>query len=339
MKSKILTRLDNSVLDRRNILNNPFAVELVQKEVGIKGHKFEGEYRYTVEQVISFFEIDLRTLRRYISKFTNELEENGYEILTGDRLTSFKNQFASDINVTRKTRNLGLFNFKAFLNLGMLLKESEKARILRGLILDIVIDVVSKKAGGSTKYINQRDEDYLISLYVGENYRKEFLEALKRYVNMGGNIKYLIYTNKIYYSIFKEKANEYKNILNLTKKDNVRDTMYAEVLTTISMYETGLAHEIKRRSEKLKRKLEENEINKLFDEFENNPAWKPQIERARMKMSSRDYALREIIHPELSNYIQPLDTAEFDRFLGEKSKELAKRIKEYQDVFKRLKDK
>ena len=34
-----------------------------------------------------------------------------------------------------------------------------------------------------------------------ENYRKEFIEALKRYVDMGGNIKYLIYTNKIYYSI------------------------------------------------------------------------------------------------------------------------------------------
>ncbi|RJQ38038.1 DNA-binding protein [Candidatus Microgenomates bacterium] len=338
MKSKSLTKLDSSVLDRRNILNNPFAVEHVQKEVGLKGYKFEGEYRYTVEQVVSFFEIDLRTIRRYISKYSSELEENGYEVLTGDRLISFKNQFASDINVTRKTRNLGLFNFKAFLNLGMLLKESEKARILRGLILDIVIDVVSKKAGGNTKYINQRDDDFLISLYVAKNYRKEFLEALKRYIDIG-NIKYLIYTDKIYYSIFKEKANEYKNILNLTKTDNVRDTFYSEILTTVSMYETGLAHEIKKLSDNKKRKLTSKEADELFNEFENNPTLKPQIERARMKMSSRDYALRDIIHSQLTDYIQPLDTAEFERFLGEKSKELAKRIKEYQDVFKRLKDK
>jgi hypothetical protein len=339
MRSKNLRKLDNSSLDRKNILNNPFAVEHVEKEVGIKGFKFEGEYKYTVEQVISFFEIDLRTIRRYIANYSNELEENGYEVLTGDRLFRFKNQFASDIDVTRKIRNLGIFTFKAFLNIGMLLKESEKARILRGLILDIVIDVVSKKAGGSTKYVNQRDADYLISLYIGENYRKEFIEALKRYVSVGGNIKYLIYTNKIYSSIFKEKANEYKNILNLTKKDNVRDTMYAEVLTIIASYETGLAHEIKKRSEKLERKLSEDETNQLFEEFENNPIWKPQIDTIRIKMSSRDNALRGIIHPELSNYIQPLNTAEFERFLGEKSKELEKRIKENKEVFTRLKNK
>lgn len=234
MKSEVVKKLDSSVLDRKNILNNPFAVEHVQKEVGIKGFKFENEYRYTLEQVARFFEVDLRTIRRYVAKYDKELSQNGYEILIGNRLSSFKNQFGSDIDVTTKTTVLGIFTFKAFLNIGMLLKESEKARILRGLILNIVIDVVSKRAGGSTKYINQRDDDYLISLYIGENYRKEFLEALKRYVSMGGNIKYLIYTNKIYSSIFREKASEYKNILDLTKKDNVRDTMYAEVLTIIA---------------------------------------------------------------------------------------------------------
>lgn len=339
MQPKDVSKLDSSILDRKNILNNPFAVGHIQKEVGIKGFKFEDEYRYTLEQVARFFEVDLKTIRRYIAKYSKELAQNGYEILTGERLSNFKNQFGRDINVLTKTTVLGVFTFRAFLNIGMLLKESEKARILRGLILDIVIDVVSKKAGGSTKYINQRDEDYLISLYVGENYRKEFIKALKRYVSMGGNIKYLIYTNKIYYSIFKEKANEYKNILALTKKDNVRDTMYAEVLTIIASYETGLAHEIKKRSEDLKRKLNEEETNQLFNEFEMNPIWKPQIEAVRIKMSSRDNALRGVIHPELSSYIQPLNTTEFERFLGERSKELEKRIKENKEVFKRLKDK
>jgi hypothetical protein len=338
MKPKNLNNLDSSALNRKNILNNPFAVEHVQKEVGIKGLRFEGEYRYTLEQIASFFEVDLRTIRNYLAEYRNELENNGYELLTGNRLASFRKEFGSEINFSTKTTVLGIFTFKAFLNIGMLLRESEKARVLRGLILDIVIDVVSQKAGGNTKYINQRDDDFLISLYVAQNYRKEFLEALKRYVDMG-NIKYLIYTDKIYYSIFKEKANEYKNILNLTKKDNVRDTFYAEILTTISMYETGLAHEIKKMADSKKRKLTTGEIDKLFNEFENNPALKPQLERARMKMSSRDYALRDIIHSELTDYIQPLDTAEFEQFLGEKSKELAKRIEEYQAVFKRLKDK
>src|SRR5258708_5403106 len=219
----------------------------------------------------------------------------------------------------------------------MLLKESEKARILRGLILNVVIDVVSKKAGGNIKYINQRDDGFLISLYVGQNYKKEFMEVLKRYVNMG-NSKYPIYIDKIYDSIFKEKARKYKNILSLTKEDNMRDTLYSEVLTTISMYEVGLAHRIKETSEKAGRMLSFEEVDIIFKKLENDPTWKPQIESVRIKMSSRDYALRDVIHPELEDYIQPLYTEEFEKFLGKKSKELAKNIKEHQDVFKRLRD-
>jgi len=49
-------------------------------------------------------------------------------------IKEFIRVFASDIRVTHKIRNLGIFNFKALLNLGMLLVESERARLLRNLI-------------------------------------------------------------------------------------------------------------------------------------------------------------------------------------------------------------
>ncbi len=330
--------LSRSNLDRKNILNNPYALDHIRKDVGVKGVNFDGEFRFTTKQVATFFEVEERTIDRYLSEYSDELRESGYEVINGKRLQEFKKLFGNDINVATKTTVLGLFNFKTFLNIGMLLVESEKARILRGLILDLVLDVVSAKAGGTTKYINQRDESYLISLYAGENYRKDFTNALKKYVGMG-NYKYAIYTNKIYKSIFKEHAGEYRTILNLTKKENVRDTMYAEILTTISMYETGLAHEMKMKYEKLGRVLTSEEVDVIFEAFEKNPTWKPQIENVRTRMASRDYGLRSVTHPDLQNYINPLDTTEFERFLGEKSAELAERVKEYQEVFKRLKDK
>ncbi len=330
--------LPDSAIQRKNVLNNPFALEYIQKEVGINGLNFEGGYKYTTDQLASFFEVSPKTIRRYVSEYSFELGENGYEVLTGNRLKMFKNMFDMDINVPRKTTNFGVFNFKALLNLGMLLAESERARLLRSLILDIVIDVVNKKAGGSTKYINQRDEDYLIALYAGENYRKDFVNALKSYVAMG-NFKYATYTNKIYKSIFKEHAGEYRQILNLNKEENVRDTMYSEVLTAISMYETGLTYEMKKESEKLSRKLTPKEVDQIFKNFESSPAWKPPIELARRKMASRDYGLREKTHLELISYITPLNKDDFERFLGEKSAELSKRIEQYQSVFKRLKDK
>lgn len=329
-------QLPESVVDRRNVLNNHYALEALQEHVGIKGIVFEGELKFTAKQVADFYEVDRKTVNRYLSSHADELKGNGYEVLVGERLQEMKK--ARDIDVPRLVTNLGIFNFKAFINIGLLLVESERARLLRRLILDLVIDVVSTRAGGNAKYINQRDEAYLMSLYLSENYRDQFKLALHECVDMGRS-KYAVYTNEIYKSIFKERAQDYRKILSLDKKENVRDTMYAEVLTTISMYETGLANEIRKKFAEMNRKLTIDELDELFEEFQNNPIWVPQLEMVRMKMASRDNAFRDVKHTELSEYITPVDAADFERFLGEKSKDLAKRVEQYQDVFKRLKDK
>ncbi len=84
----------------------------------------------------------------------------------------------------------------------MLLKESDIARSLRSVVLDIVIDFVNQRTGESTKYINQRDQDFISAFLQEENYRRDFTDALRDYVSMG-NTKYALYTDKIYQSIFK----------------------------------------------------------------------------------------------------------------------------------------
>ena len=81
----------------------------------------------------------------------------------------------------------------------MLLTDSDRARLLRQAILDIVIDIIHARSGGKTKYINQRDEDYLDSRFLWESYRKQFTNALKNYVDMG-QFKYPLYTDKVYES-------------------------------------------------------------------------------------------------------------------------------------------
>lgn len=43
-------------------------------------------------------------------------------------MKDFKLQFAHLINEASRTTQIGLFNFRAFLNVGMLLTESEKAK-------------------------------------------------------------------------------------------------------------------------------------------------------------------------------------------------------------------
>ncbi|MEA1970106.1 MAG: hypothetical protein U9N37_00610 [Thermodesulfobacteriota bacterium] len=185
--------LVNSPVDRQNILNNPYAVTEIQKATKIKGVMFEGSARLTKEQIVLFFEVDVRTIERYLEKYGDELGQNGYEVIRGNRLKSFRfaaeEQFGTEINVGTKTTQLGIFDFRSFLNIAMLLAESERARLLRQTILDIVIDTINQQTGGGTKYINQRDEDFIFAYFQEENYRKEFTNALRDYVNMG-NFKY-----------------------------------------------------------------------------------------------------------------------------------------------------
>jgi hypothetical protein len=333
--------LTKSLVDRQNILNNSIALIEIENATQIKGVMFEGAVRFVKDQVSEFFEVDIRTIERYLEQYGEELSRNGYEVLRGKRLKDFaleaNNQFGTDINVGTKTTQLGVFNFRAFLNVAMLLTESERARLLRQTILDIVIDVINKKTGGSTKYINQRDEEFLNSWFQGENYRRQFTDVLRDYVDMG-NVKYPIYTDKIYQSIFKEKSKEYRQILKLHEKDIVRDTFYAEILDLIASYEYGFAETIRGKAEALGRKLSPWEVDKLFVQFENLPHWKPLIEKARVKMASRDLAFRDALHVQLQEYITPVQADDYERFLGEKSMELSERLEEAKDVFKRLKE-
>lgn len=333
--------LTNSQIDRQNILNNQYAIEEVRKAVGLQGTLFENEYKFIKDQVSAFFEVDPRTVDRYLEEFSDELSQNGYEVLRGNRLQNFKLALKSsdvdDIYVVNKAPQLGIFNFRSFLNLAMLLTESERAKILRSVILDVVIDTVNKRTGGSTKYINQRDEDFIINYLRGEDYRKEFTDALKDFVEMG-TAKYPIYTNKIYQSIFKENAQEYRKILNLHSKENVRDSMYSEVLLIISSFEAGFAEQLKKEFQKIGRKLKPFEVDKLYDEFENQRLWVPQLQDVRTKMASRDLGFRDALHIRLKEYISSVPPEDFDRFLGEKSKDLEQRLIEMKDVFKRLKE-
>lgn len=333
--------LTQSLVSRKNILNNDYAVFEIQEQLKVEGMLYDDEVIFTKQQLATYFEVDIRTIERHMDMNKDELEESGYRVLRGKALQSLKRQlkvrYGTDISVGTSTSILGIFSFKSFLNMAMILSESEKAKEIRSVILNIVLDVINEKAGGSTKYINQRDEDFLNSWFNEENYRKEFTDALDHYVDMG-NIKYAIYTNKIYKNIFKEHAQEYRQILNLKSRDRIRDTMYAEVLDLISSYEVGIAYELKKAYESKGSKLKNKEVDEVFKKFHNHPSRKPLLNKARNKMASRDLAFRDALHLQLENYITPLKREEYERFLGEKSKQLEERLKEAEDVFKRLKE-
>ncbi|MDO9577795.1 MAG: DNA-binding protein [Candidatus Cloacimonadales bacterium] len=333
--------LTDSPLERQNIMNNQYALNEIEKAVGIKGVLFEGSYRFTKKQIADFFEVGVRTIERYLDTYSKEITENGYEVLRANRLQNFrlavKNIFDTDIDVGVKSRMYGVFDFRSFLNIGMLLTESEIARELRSTILDIVIDTINKKTGGGTKYINQRDSSFVLTYFKNENYRKAFTGALCNYVDMG-NFKYPLYTDKIYKTIFREKADEYRKILKLQPKENVRNTLYSEVLLLISSFEFGFSELLKERSTKSSRKLNAWETEKLFSEFAKQSHWHPLIEDVRVKMASRDLGFRDALHLQLKEYLTPISKEDFEKFLGSSSRSVENQLEQFQEVFKRLKE-
>lgn len=330
-----------SRIDRQNILNNDLAVQEIQSKSGIEGVLWRDKLYITRENASAYFAVDIRTISRYIEQNNEELTQNGYEVLKGKQLKSFmeasEGKFAKDINVPSKIRQLGVFDIRAFLDLAMLLSESEKARALRQMMLDIVIDLINRKTGGGTKYINQRDKDYVFASLQEDNYRRQFTDALKECVEED-RYKYAHFTDLIYVSIFREKAKEYKKILDLKATDKVRETFYSEILDIIAAYESGLADAIRKKYDQLHRILTIIETEKLFSEFENMALWKPLIQRGRTKMVSRDMALRDAFHYQLSEYIRPLEKDEYQKFLGAASDELEKLMEENKDVLRRLKE-
>ena len=327
-----------SEIERQNVLNNQVAIQNMQQALDIEGMLFEGAYRFTKQMVADFFEISISTIDRYLEQYSDELRHNGYVLIKGKRLKDFKLQFGHIINEATKTTVLGLFDFRSFLNMGMLITGNDKAKALRSSILDIVISTINEKTGGGTKYINRRDPNYVIAAVVEENYRKNLTSAINECVSGHETMKYAQITDYIYKAVFKENAKEYREILKLSQKDNVRHTLYSEVLLVISSFENGVGAEIRKQYEnKGNERLTVKEVERIVQDLSESPMQTPYLNDARTKMASRDLGFRDAYHGNIAEYLRAITPEEYERFIGSQSVDFDKILEENQDVLRRLK--
>lgn len=329
--------LTTSTIERQNILNNRFAIKTIQEKLAIEGMLFEGEYRYTKKMVADFYGVEERTIERYLETYSDELKHNGYILCKGKLLKEFKLCFAPVINIGSKTTQLGLFNFRSFLNIGMLLTDSEQAKKMRSFILDIVIATINSKTGGGTKFINHRDINYLPAAIQEDNYHRVLTSSVKNYVSGHKTYKYAQVTDLIYKAIFKENAKEYKEILKLDTKDNVRHTLYSEVLLVLSSFENGVGVAIKETYEKTGILLTMNDVEAIVNQLLKHPIQKPYLNDARSKMASRDFSFRDAFHSNIAEYLRAVTPEEFERFIGDQSIDFDTILEGNKDVLERLK--
>lgn len=345
INSGVYMKKENSLtvskVARQNILNNKYALQEIQNGIGLQGVIYDKEYRFSKKQVASFFGVEERTLNYYLKTHNEELRQNGYKVLAGKELKDFihvvSEQKVEEVwDISSRTPKLAVFNFRAFLNLAMLLTNNEKARQVRSIVLDISISAINKRTGGGTKYINSRDANYLPSAVKEQNYRKVLTSAINSYVEGTSTAKYRQITDCIYKAIFRENAKEYAELLKVSD-DNIHDTMYAEVLMIIASFENGVGYEIQKRFIETRRLVSVDYVCGIIETFAQSPMQIPYLEDARTKMASRDYCFRDTHHENISEYISPVSTGDFERFIGEHSDSFLQDLFNKRDVMKRLK--
>ena len=328
--------LTTSQIDRQNILNNGVALPRIQEALEIRPLEFDGRYVLTKQMVADYYEVDERTIERFLEANKEELEHNGYFLCKGNYLKEFKLQYVREIDFPNKMPQLGVFDFRSFLNLGMLLTTSVKAKQVRSLMLDIVITVINEKTGGGTKYINRRDRNYVTSAIQEENYHRKMTDAIRDYVDGHERFKYSTVIDMIYKAVFCEKAKEYKKLLDLSEKDNLRRTLYAEVLVSISAFENQVAEMIKAKAKDMG-PISVEEVGQFIKELSAMPFVKPILEDARTKMASRDFALRDVYHDNIAEYLKAVSPEEYEKFIGSQSVNFDHLLDENKEVLDRLK--
>lgn len=87
----------------------------------------------TTAMVAAYFLVGVKAVRSLVLDHREELEANGYRVLSGAELSSFKELSG----IQSRTPTLALFSRRAVLNVAMLLRDSDVARQVRVHLLDM----------------------------------------------------------------------------------------------------------------------------------------------------------------------------------------------------------
>jgi hypothetical protein len=118
------------------------AEELLSKAKALHFNVWQGTGIATTEQVADFYAVPIETVRQTVKRNHQEFKADGLKVLHGKEL-----RLVSDtLSLTNKARNLTIWNPRATLRLGYLLRDSAIAKAVRTTSLDFIEQVAQPKA-------------------------------------------------------------------------------------------------------------------------------------------------------------------------------------------------
>lgn len=125
-------------IDNRELRDGLVDNEAVFEDKRVKalaGFLLPKDFGATTEQVASYFEIPIGTLKSTISEHSQELNANGYRTYEKEELKALKGELENPTTL-KFTSSLGVFSRRAILNVAMLLRDSQVAKTIRFVLLD-----------------------------------------------------------------------------------------------------------------------------------------------------------------------------------------------------------
>ena len=111
----------------------------------------DGTELATTEMVANYYDVEVDTIKKVISRNKEELSFNGYKLYKRLEIEEILKGHNVTLEKAIPNRGMNLFTKRAILNVGMLLRDSEVAKELRSRLLDIIHD--ADKSIGNTQTI------------------------------------------------------------------------------------------------------------------------------------------------------------------------------------------
>jgi hypothetical protein len=118
------------------------AEELLSKAKALHFNVWQGTGIATTEQVAEFYEVPIKTIEAILQRNREEFNSDGLKVLRGKELKSV----TFTMQVTNKARNLTIWNPRATLRVGYLLRDSVIAKAVRTTSLDFIENAAKPKA-------------------------------------------------------------------------------------------------------------------------------------------------------------------------------------------------
>src|SRR5690606_6661682 len=119
----------DSKAERARLVQRTDVLDKVKALATLPGHGVA-----TTAQVAEFYEVEREAVKKVVQRHGDELRANGYRVIRGEELSQLR---AEGHNVPLSRTNQALWDRRAVLLLGMLLRDSEVAKEVRRYLLNV----------------------------------------------------------------------------------------------------------------------------------------------------------------------------------------------------------